>query len=249
MKIMRNVSKSVLLVMSLLLCGCSSALPPRQEFVASGAPEEVPEASVLSEEKQEQLYLYPQGQPFVSEMGKEGVFEITIESAEIYDNWKDANVSYEDLNQSADAIICMDDNLPEGNLFNEDGSMLEGYRFLLLHVLLKNQNAISNQAGDIFNLNNLVITEKELLENPDSVLKNAMPELEFKTTKYYRITYSNQAVENEVWKVCLPVGETLQVDLGYLVKDYGNEVEGHTLIGSDGGDRKSQVLFDLGLDF
>lgn len=237
----------ICLCMLVFMSGCRSSNDSPESFAPNGQAETAYEVSSISEEMQQDLYIYPQGQTFESEIGKEGVFEITVNSSCLFNRWKEAGIPFDELSQSLDSISMIEDTPEEGDLFYEDGSIREGYQFLLLNLTITNKDAVARQMGDIFNLNNLVITERELLESPDPVLKEAKPELLFKTTKYSRITYSSKAAE-AVWKVQIPVGETVQVDLGYLVKDYGGETEGHTLIGSDGGDRQTQILFDLGLE-
>jgi len=180
---------------------------------------------------------------------KEGFLQIRVDSAAVYDNWKEAELPFDKLRQFTDSVSSMDEDIPyDQTMFYEDGGVVDGYQLVILSITIRNENAVEYGAADGFYINNLGITKKELLEKPDPVLSQAIPELKFVVGKCYSNAYFDAGLESDknYWMFQLPIGETAQMKLGFLVKE--SDLQEGKLVGTNGINCHNNTLFDLGLD-
>ena len=115
----------------------------------------------------------------------------------------------------------MYEDLPDDQtMFYEDGSVVDGYQLVILSITIRNENSVAYGA-DGFYINNLGITKKELLEKPDPFISQAIPELKFEAGKCYSNAYFDAGLDSDknYWMFQLPIGETAQMKLGFLVKE------------------------------
>ena len=75
-----------------------------------------------------------------------------------------------------------------------------------------------------------------------------MPELKFVVGKCYSNAYFDAGLESDknYWMFQLPIGETAQMKLGFLVKE--SDLQEGKLVGTNGRNCYNTTLFDLGLD-
>ena len=75
-----------------------------------------------------------------------------------------------------------------------------------------------------------------------------MPELKFVVGKCYSNAYFDAGLESDknYWMFQLPIGETAQMKLGFLVKE--SDLQEGKLVGTNGRGFYNTTLFDLGLD-
>jgi len=236
----------------IILCvsGCSSGYAPSNAAIGETDVEAITfEASAVPEEEQELLEICPVGTFFMHPATKEGFLQIRVDSAAVYDNWKEAELPFDELSQSTEPVFLMDEDLPyDQTMFYEDGGVVDGYQLIILSITIRNENAVEYEAADEFFIASLGITKKELLEKPDPVLSQAMPELKFEVGKCYSPVYFDAGMESDknYWMFQLPIGETAQMKLGFLVKE--SDLQEGKLVGTNGYGCLNDTLFDLGLD-
>ena len=235
----------------IVLCvsGCSSGYAPSNAaIVETDVEASTYEASAVPEEEQELLESCPVGTFFMHPGTKDGFLQIRVDSAAVYDNWKEAELPFDELSQSTDSVASMYEDLPDDQtMFYEDGSVVDGYQLVILSITIRNENAVAYGA-DGFYINNLGITKKELLEKPDPVTSQAIPELKFEVGKCYSNAYFDAGLDSDknYWMFQLPIGETAQMKLGFLVKE--SDLQEGKLVGTNGYGCLNTTLFDLGLD-
>ena len=186
---------------------------------------------------------------FFMHPAKEGFLQIRVDSAAVYDNWKEAELPFDKLRQFTDSVSSMYEDLPyDQTMFYEDGGVVEGYQLIILSITIRNENAVAYEAADKFFITSLGITKKELLEKPDPFISEAMPELKFVVGKCYSNAYFDAGLDSDknYWMFQLPIGETAQMKLGFLVKE--SDLQEGKLVGKNGYGCHNTTLFDLGLD-
>ena len=235
----------------IVLCvsGCGSGYAPSNAAIVETDVEAITyEASAVPEEEQELLESYPVG-TFFMHPAKEGFLQIRVDSAAVYDNWKEAELPFDKLRQFTDSVSSMYEDLPyDQTMFYEDGGVVEGYQLIILSITIRNENAVAYEAADKFFITSLGITKKELLEKPDPFISEAMPELKFVVGKCYSNAYFDAGLDSDknYWMFQLPIGETAQMKLGFLVKE--SDLQEGKLVGTNGYGCHNTTLFDLGLD-
>jgi len=236
----------------IVLCvsGCSSGYAPSNAAIVETDVEAITyEASAVPEEEQELLESCPVGTFFMHPGTKEGFLQIRVDSAAVYDNWKEAELPFDELHQSTEPVFLMDEDIPyDQTMFYEDGGVVEGYQLVILSITIRNENAVEYEAADKFYITRLGITKKELLEEPDPFISEAMPELKFVVRKCYSNAYFDAGLDSDenYWMFQLPIGETAQMKLGFLVKE--SDLQEGKLVGTNGINCYNTTLFDLGLD-
>ena len=234
----------------LCLSGCGSGYAPSNAAIGETDVEAITfEASAVPEEEQELLEICPVGTFFMHPATKEGFLQIRVDSAAVYDNWKEAELPFDKLRQSTDSVSSMDEDLPyDQTMFYEDGGVVDGYQLIILSITIRNENAVAYGAADGFYITRLGITKKELLKKPDPFISQAIPELEFVVRKCYSNAYFDAGLDSDknYWKFQLPLGETAQMKLGFLVKE--SDLQEGKLVGTNGYGCHNTTLFDLGLD-
>ena len=235
----------------IVLCvsGCGSGYAPSNAAIVETDVEAITyEASAVPEEEQELLESYPVG-TFFMHPAKEGFLQIRVDSAAVYDNWKEAEIPFDELHQSIGPVSSMYEDIPDDQtMFYEDGGVVEGYQLIILSITIRNENAVAYEAADKFFITSLGITKKELLEKPDPFISQAMPELKFVVGKCYSNAYFDAGLDSDknYWMFQLPIGETAQMKLGFLVKE--SDLQEGKLVGTNGYGCLNDTLFDLGLD-
>ena len=75
-----------------------------------------------------------------------------------------------------------------------------------------------------------------------------MSELKFVVGKCYSNAYFDAGLDSDknFFKYQLPIGETAQMKLGFLVKE--SDLQAGKLVGTNGRSCHNTTLFDLGLD-
>ena len=234
----------------LCVSGCSSGYAPSNAAIVETDVEAITfEASAVPEEEQELLESCPVGTFFMHPATKEGFLQIRVDSAAVYENWKEAELPFDELSQSTDSVSSMYEDIPfDQTMFYEDGGVVDGYQLIILSITIRNENAVEYEAADEFYISYLGITKKELLEKPDPDLSKAIPELEFVVRKCYSIAYFDAGMDSDknYRKFQLPIGETAQMKLGFLVKE--SDLQEGKLVGTNGINCYNTTLFDLGLD-
>jgi len=240
------------IAVGIILCvsGCGSGYAPSNAAIGETDVEAITyEASAVPEEEQELLESCPVGTFFMHPAMKEGFLQIRVDSAAVYDNWKEAELPFDKLRQSTDSVSSMDEDLPyDQTMFYEDGGVVDGYQLIILSITIRNENAVAYGAADKFYITRLGITKKELLKKPDPFISQAIPELEFVVRKCYSNAYFDAGLDSDknYWKFQLPLGETAQMKLGFLVKE--SDLQEGKLVGTNGYGCHNTTLFDLGLD-
>jgi len=240
------------IVGGIVLCvsGCSTGYAPSNAAIVETDVEAITyEASAVPEEEQELLESCPVGTFFMHPGTKEGFLQIRVDSAAVYDNWKEAELPFDKLRQSTGSVSSMYEDLPyDQTMFYEDGGVVDGYQLVILSITIRNENAVEYEAADKFYITSLGITKKELLEKPDPFISQAMPELKFVVGKCYSNAYFDAGLESDkyYWLFQLPIGETAQMKLGFLVKE--SDLQEGKLVGTNGINCYNTTLFDLGLD-
>jgi len=236
----------------IILCvsGCGSGYAPSNAAIVETDVEAITyEASAVPEEEQELLESCPVGTFFMHPGTKEGFLQIRVDSAAVYDNWKEAELSFDELHQSIGPVSSMYEDIPyDQTMFYEDGGVVDGYQLVILSITIRNENAVEYGAADGFYITSLGITKKELLEKPDPFISEAMPELKFVVGKCYSNAYFDAGLDSDknYWMFQLPIGETAQMKLGFLVKE--SDLQEGKLVGTNGINCYNTTLFDLGLD-
>ena len=240
------------IVGGIILCvsGCGSGYAPSNAAIVETDVEAITyEASAVPEEEQELLESSPVGTFFMHPGTKEGFLQIRVDSAAVYDNWEEAELPFDELSQSIDSVFLMYEDIPDDQtMFYEDGGVVDGYQLIILSITIRNENAVEYGAADGFYITSLGITKKELLEKPDPFISQAMPELKFVVRKCYSIAYFDAGLDSDknFFKYQLPIGETAQMKLGFLVKE--SDLQAGKLVGTNGRSCHNTTLFDLGLD-
>ena len=135
------------IVGGIVLCvsGCSSGYAPSNAAIGETDVEAITfEASVVPEEEQELLESCPVGTFFMHPATKEGFLQIRVDSAAVYDNWKEAELSFDELSQSIGPVSSMyEEDLPyDQTMFYEDGGVVDGYQLIILSITIRNENAV-----------------------------------------------------------------------------------------------------------
>ena len=136
----------IFIAVGIILCvsGCGSGYAPSNAAIVETDVEAITfEASAVPEEEQELLESCPVGTFFMHPAMKEGFLQIRVDSAAVYDNWKEAELPFDELRQFTDSVSSMDEDLPyDQTMFYEDGGVVDGYQLIILSITIRNENAV-----------------------------------------------------------------------------------------------------------